>query len=48
MEKSARKIFQPNPLTNALLEGACGQGGASLSDFVNTTIADYFKPTNAL
>ncbi len=48
MEKSARKIFQPNPLTNALLEGACGQGGANLSDFVNTTIVDYFKPTNAL
>lgn len=47
MEKLARKIFQPTPLTNALLEGACGNGKVNLSDFVNNAISEYFTPVNA-
>lgn len=46
MEKLARKIFQPNALTNTLLEGVCGNGATNLSDFVNSTITEYFTPVN--
>lgn len=46
MEKLARKIFQPNPLTNEILEGVCGNGGTNLSDFVNDAITSYFTPAN--
>lgn len=44
MEKLARKIFQPNFLTNELIDGVCGNSGTNISDFVNNAITDYFTP----
>lgn len=48
MEKLARKIFQPNVLTNALLEYACGKNKVNLSDFINSAIMEYLKPINPI
>lgn len=48
MEKTARKIFQPNALTNKLLDGVCRVGGENISDFINLTIEDFFTPQNEL
>lgn len=44
MEKLARKIFQPTPLTNELLEGICSSGDINISQFVNTAIIEYYTP----
>lgn len=41
-----RRIFQPNVLTNMLIEGACNNGGLSVSDFVNDAIVEYFSTSN--
>lgn len=46
MEKISRKIFQPDHLTNVLLDGACGKDKLNLSDFLNTVVAEYFTPVN--
>ena len=46
MEKSARKIFQPNPLSALLIEGACDKGSNNISDFTNKAIENYFTPYN--
>lgn len=46
MEKLARKIFQPNALTNEIIEGVCGNGGTNISDFMNDAIVSYFTPAN--
>lgn len=46
MEKLARKIFQPNRLTNELIDGVCNMSNINISDFINTTIADYYTPIN--
>lgn len=34
MEKLARKIFQPNALTNEIIEGVCSNGGTNISDLL--------------
>lgn len=47
MEKIARKIFQPNQLTNILLDGVCGKDKANLSHFINQAIEEYYTPLNA-
>lgn len=46
MEKLSRKIFQPDRLTNLLLDGACGKDKINLSDFMNAAITEYFTPLN--
>ena len=48
MGKIARKIFQPNYLTNTLIEGACASGNIGMSDLVNHTIINYFTPKNQM
>ncbi len=47
MEKIARKIFQPNQLTNMLLDGVCDKDKANLSHFINKAIKAYYTPLNA-
>ena len=48
MAKTERKIFQPNPLTAMLIEGACDKdkGGTNISDFTNRAILSYYTPYN--
>ena len=46
MKKIARKIFQPNALTNEIIEGVCGNAGANISNFMNDAIVSYYTPTN--
>lgn len=46
MDKLSRKIFQPNILTNTLLDGVCNGRGMNLSDFVNSSITEFFTPIN--
>lgn len=48
MAKNERKIFQPNPLTAMLIEGACDKdkGGLNISDFTNKAILNYYTPYN--
>ena len=47
MEKIARKIFQPNRLTNMLLDGVCDKDKTNLSHFINKAIEAYYTPLNA-
>ena len=47
MEKIARKIFQPNQLTNMLLDGVCDKDKTNLSHFINKVIEAYYTPLNA-
>lgn len=47
MEKISRKIFQPNQLTNILLNGVCSKDKANLSHFINQAIEEYYTPLNA-
>lgn len=46
MEKPARKIFQPNSLTDKIMVGVCGNGSTRQSDFINEAIITYFMPIN--
>lgn len=46
MEKISRKIFQPNTLTNELVNGVCSDGEINLSDFINRAVTSYFTPKN--
>lgn len=47
MEKVNRKIFQPNQLTDILLDCACGKDKANLSTFINNAIEEYYRPLNS-
>jgi len=46
MDKIGRKIFQPTPLTNMLIDGVCRSNTDTVSEFVNTAIIDYYTPKN--
>ena len=47
MEKINRKIFQPNQLTDILLDCACCKDKANLSTFINNAIEEYYRPLNS-
>lgn len=46
MEKISRKIFQPNTLTNTLINGVCADGDVNLSDFINRAVTNFYTPKN--
>ena len=49
MEKIGRKIFQPTPLTNGLVDGMCSLYGCTMNDFMNDAIVYRLTPvTGAL
>ena len=47
MKKINRRIFQPNQLTDIMLNEACDKNKANLSDFINDVIEEYYRPLNS-
>ena len=44
MKKINRRIFQPNQLTDIMLNEACDKNKANLSDFINDVIEADYRP----